>query len=96
MLLAMGYVNTRWEMPPADASDYEEGSLKGKGTFGTMALVRNPASDTLGDAAKATSIFVQTLKTDRKSNILGGAAPTCEVIGNEVGNLGRMVWRGGR
>jgi len=39
-----------------------------------MALVRNPTSDTLGDAAKATSISVQTLKTDRKSNILGEAA----------------------
>ena len=74
MLLAMGYVDTRWEMPPADASDYEEGSLKGKGTFGIMALVQNPTSGTLGDAAKATSISVQTLKTDRKSNILGGAA----------------------
>jgi predicted transcriptional regulator len=73
-LLAMNYVDTRWEMPPADASNYEEGSLKGKRTFGIMALVQNPTSDTLGDAAKATSISVQTLKTDRKSNILGGAA----------------------
>ena len=25
LLLAMGYVNTRWEMPPPSASDYESG-----------------------------------------------------------------------
>ena len=24
LLLAMGYVNTRWEMPPPEASDHEE------------------------------------------------------------------------
>lgn len=27
VLLAIGYVNTRWEMPPPEASEYERGSL---------------------------------------------------------------------
>ncbi len=29
LLLAMGYVNTLWEMPPSDASPYEEGTSTG-------------------------------------------------------------------
>ncbi len=32
LLLAMGYVNTLWEMPPPWASDYEPGDLHGRGT----------------------------------------------------------------
>ncbi len=88
LLLAMGYVNTRWEMPPADASDYEGGSLEGKGTFGIMALARNPTSDTLGDDAKATSISVQKLRTDRKSNILGGTALLAKSQGAKPAILG--------
>ena len=74
VLLAMGYVNTRWEMPPPQASPYEEGELEGRGTYGIMALVRNPAADTLGEAARLTGIPETELKTDRRSNILGGAA----------------------
>ena len=31
LLMAMGYVNTLWEMPPPDASPYEEGDLHGRG-----------------------------------------------------------------
>ena len=74
ILLAMGYVNTRWEMPPPQASPYEGGELEGRGTYGIMALVRNPSADTLGEAAKLTSIPEAELKTDRRANILGGAA----------------------
>ena len=74
ILLAMGYVNTRWEMPPPQASPYEDGELEGRGTYGIMALVRNPSADTLGEAAKLTSIPEAELKTDRRANILGGAA----------------------
>ncbi len=74
LLLAMGYVNTRWEMPPPQASNYEEGELEGKGTYGIMALVRNPTADTLGEAARLTGLPESALKTDRRSNILGGAA----------------------
>ena len=74
ILLAMGYVNTRWEMPPPQASPYEGGEIEGRGTYGIMALVRNPSADTLGEAAKLTGIAEAELKTDRKANILGGAA----------------------
>jgi hypothetical protein len=44
LLLAIGYVNTHGEMPPLQASDYEEGKLDGKGTYEIMALVRNPSA----------------------------------------------------
>ena len=74
ILLAMGYVNTRWEMPPPEASDFEDGELEGRGTYGIMALVRNPSADTLGEAADLTGIPENKLKTDRRANILGGAA----------------------
>jgi hypothetical protein len=74
ILLAMGYVNTRWEMPPPEASDFEDGELEGRGTYGIMALVRNPSADTLGEAADLTGIPENELKTDRRANILGGAA----------------------
>lgn len=74
ILLAMGYVNTRWEMPSSEASNFESGDLEGRGTYGIMALVRNPSADTLGEAAKLTGIPERELKTDRSANILGGAA----------------------
>jgi hypothetical protein len=74
LLMAMGYVNTRWEMPPPDASDYEKGSLHGWGGYGIMALVQNPSSNTLGEASRLTGIPEEQLKTDRRSNIMGGAA----------------------
>ena len=74
LLLAMGYVNTRWEMPPPDSNEYEPGDPHGWGSYGIMALVQNPSSDTLGEASRLTGIPEETLKTDRRSNILGGAA----------------------
>lgn len=74
ILLAMGYVNTRWEMPPPEASNFEDGELEGRGTYGIMALVRNPSADTLGEAAGLTGIPEEELKTNRRANILGGAA----------------------
>ena len=74
LLMAMGYVNTRWEMPPPQASHYEPGSLHGWGGYGIMHLVKNPSADTLGAAAGLTGIPEEDLKTDRLSNILGGAA----------------------
>ncbi|MDQ5811108.1 MAG: twin-arginine translocation signal domain-containing protein, partial [Actinomycetota bacterium] len=48
LLVAMGYVNTLWEMPPPDASPYEEGDLHGRGAYGIMQLMQNPSRDTLG------------------------------------------------
>jgi hypothetical protein len=84
VLMAMGYVNTRWEMPPPATSDYEEGETEGKGTYGIMALVRNPTTDTLGDAAQLTGLSEAALKTDRAANIRGGAALLAEASGTTV------------
>lgn len=88
LLLAIGYVNTHWEMPPPETSEYEEGELDGKGTYGIMALVRNPSADTLGEASRLTGISTEKLKTDRKSNILGGAALLAKSQGERPTTLG--------
>ncbi len=88
LLLAMGYVNTRWEMPPPSASGYEEGDPDGKGLYGIMALVRNPTADTLGAAANLTGISEDKLKTDRESNIRGGAALLAKSQGEKPFELG--------
>lgn len=74
VLLAMGYVNTRWEMPPPETNEYERGDLHGWGSYGIMALVQNPSSNTLGEASRLTGIPEEKLKTDRAANIRGGAA----------------------
>ena len=84
----MGYVNTHWEMPPPQASDYEEGELDGKGTYGIVALVRNPSADTLGEASQLTGISTEKLKTDRRSNIFGGAALLARSQGERPTALG--------
>ncbi len=88
LLLAMGYVNTRWEMPPPPANEYKSGDLHGWGSYGIMALVRNPTADTLGDASRLTRISASTLVTDRKSNILGGAALLSRSQGEKPATLG--------
>ena len=74
LLMAMGWVNTRWEMPSPEANEYEKGDLHGWGSYGLMALVQNPFSDTLGEASRLTGIPEEKLKTDRATNIRGGAA----------------------
>jgi hypothetical protein len=74
LLMAMGYVNTRWEMPPPEASNYKPGDIHGWGGYGIMHLVKNPSADTLGAASELTGIPEDKLKTDRGSNVLGGAA----------------------
>lgn len=88
LLLAMGYVNTRWEMPPPEASAHKPGSPKGRGAYGIMQLVRNNSADTLGEASKLTGISEEDLKTDRKSNILGGAALLADAQGERPFRLG--------
>jgi len=62
LLLAVGYVNTRWEMLPPSASDYESGDPEGQGNYGVMALTKNPSRDTLGKAASLTGLSVEALK----------------------------------
>ena len=74
LLMAMGYVNTRWEMPSPVVNVYEEGDLHGWGSYGIMALVQNPYSNTLGEASRLTGIPEEALKNNRAANIRGGAA----------------------
>jgi hypothetical protein len=88
ILLAMGYVNTRWEMPPPEASAHEPGDPHGRGAYGIMQLVRNDDEDTLGEASRLTGIPEETLKTDRRSNILGGAALLADAQGERPARLG--------
>ena len=88
ILLAMGYVNTRWEMPPPEANEYEPGSLHGWGSYGIMALVQNRLSNTLGEASRLTGISEEQLKTNREANIMGGAALLAESQGKKPSRLG--------
>jgi hypothetical protein len=100
LLMAMGWVNTRWEMPPPDANEYEAGDLHGWGSYGIMALVQNPYSDTLGEASRLTGIPEEELKTDRAANIRGGAALLASAVGIQkpsrlAGFSGAVTGRGG-
>ena len=88
LLKAMGYVNTRWEMPPPVASDYEkggpsEGSPESRGNYGIMSLYENPSKDTVGKAAELTGLSKEELKTSRKTNIRGGAAVLADIQGED-------------
>lgn len=88
LLLAMGYVNARWEMPPPESNEYEEGDLHGWGAYGIMQLVQNPWTNTLGEASRLTGLSEEELKTDRVANIRGGAALLAESRGKRPGSLG--------
>jgi hypothetical protein len=100
ILLAIGYVNTRWEMPPPEASAHEPGNPHGRGAYGIMQLVQNDFADTLGEASRLTGIPEEDLKTDRRSNILGGAALLAESQGDRPSRLndyfGAVAGNGGR
>jgi hypothetical protein len=97
--MAMGYVNTRWEMPPPEANVYERGTPHGWGSYGIMALVQNPYSDTLGEASRLTGIPEWELKADRAANIRGGAALLASAAGgyesdDPAGFYGAVAGRG--
>ncbi len=100
VLVAMGLVNTGLEMPEPKSNEYERGDLHGWGAYGIMQLVQNPSSDTLGEASRLTGISEEKLKTDRRSNILGGAALLAESQGERPPRLGdyfgAVDGRGGR
>jgi hypothetical protein len=81
LLLAMGYVNTLWEMPPPEASDYQEGDPEGRGAYGIMQLVQNPWRNTLGRAADLTGLSAEKLKNGRAANVRGGAAVLSDIVG---------------
>ncbi len=83
LLMAMGYVNTLWEMPPPEASDYVPGDLHGRGAYGIMQLVQTPWEDTLGRAANLTGLSQETLKTVRAANVQGGAAILADIAGTD-------------
>ena len=83
LLMAMGYVNTLWEMPPPEATDYEPGDLHGRGTYGIMQLVRTPWEDTLGVAADLTGLSEERLKRERAANASGGAALLADIVGEK-------------
>src|SRR5215218_8299603 len=82
VLMAMGYVNTLWEMPPPAASDYEKGELEGRGAYGIMQLVQNPWRDTVGRAASLTGLSREELKAGRAANVRGGAAVLTDIQGS--------------
>jgi hypothetical protein len=81
LLMAMGYVNTLWEMPPPGASDYVPGDIHGRGTYGIMQLLQNPTRDTLGRAASLTGFSEQELKSSRAAIVRGGAAVLAHIQG---------------
>ena len=81
LLLAMGYYNTLWEMPPPSASAYRKGDLEGRGDYGIMQLTQNPSRNTLGKAAKLTGLSEARLISDRSANIEGGAALLSDLVG---------------
>src|SRR5215217_8608037 len=83
LLLAMGYANTLWEMPPPSASDYEPGGLSGRGAYGIMQLVQNPWTDTLGKAASLTGLSEELLNTSRPANIRGGTVLLALIRGKD-------------
>jgi hypothetical protein len=99
LLMAMGYINTRWEMPPPETNAYERGNPYGWGSYGIMALVQNPYSDTLGEAFRLTGIPEEALKTNRAANIRGGAALLASSAGGYIpeelsGFFGAVAGRG--
>src|SRR5215203_5730979 len=81
LLLAMGYYNTLWEMPPPSASAYRKGDPEGRGDYGIMQLTQNPSRNTLGKAAKLSGLSEDRLKNDRSANIEGGAALLSDLVG---------------
>ena len=81
LLLAMGYYNTLWEMPPPSASAYRKGDPEGRGDSGLMQLTQNPSRNTLGKAAKLTGLSKARLKNNRSANIEGGAAFLSDLVG---------------
>src|SRR5919107_2455755 len=81
LLLAMGYCNTLWEMPPPSASAYRKGDPEGRGDYGIMQLTQNPSRNTLGKAVKLTGLSEARLKSERSANIDGGAAFLSDLVG---------------
>lgn len=84
LLLAIGYVNSLWEMPPRQLGKYDPGNIHGMGGYGIMHLRRDPESGTLGEAAKLTGFSADRLETSRSANIMGGAAVLAQIQGHNT------------
>lgn len=87
LLLALGYVNTGWIMPPTSLGEYKPGDIHGTGGYGMMRLSENPESDTLSRASELTGIPQEKLKEDRAANIQGGAAVLSDIQGGSPEDL---------
>ena len=74
LLLAIGYVNSLWEMPPRRFGRYRPGDVHGMGGYGVMGLRQDPRVKTLAEASRITGFSREALETNRRANILGGAA----------------------
>ncbi len=83
LLLAMGFINTLWEMPPPNATDYEPGDHSGRGDYGIMQLTQTPDKDTVGRTAELTGLTEEEIKTNRAANIRAGAALLADIQGAE-------------
>lgn len=80
LLLAAAWVNTRGRMPSPGESAYRSGDPGARGAYGPAALVRNPFTDTVGEAVRLTGISAHDLMTNRAANLSGGAALLAESL----------------
>lgn len=87
LLLAAGYVNTLWEMPPPTSSPYDPEDVHGHGGYGVMQLSEVPSRDTLGTAASITGLSQDKLKEERAANVRGGAAVLADLSGGAPSGL---------
>ncbi|BBL80628.1 hypothetical protein RxyAA322_24820 [Rubrobacter xylanophilus] len=83
LLLAMGYVSSRWEMPPPRFGDFNPGDIHGTSGYGVLGLSADPKNDTLSRASELTGIPEEELKTDRAANVEGAAAVLSALQGSE-------------
>lgn len=72
LLMAMGYVDTHWQMPATVSLD---------GGWGVMHLVDRPDRRQLALAARITRLSFARLRRDVGANILGGAAVLARLAG---------------
>lgn len=86
LLLAIGYVNTRWAIPPVEAGAYEPEDIHGSGGYGPMHLSEDPQKNTLARASELTGIAQEELKTDRAANVNGAAAVLDSLAGEQNPN----------
>jgi hypothetical protein len=76
--LAMGYVNTSWEMPPPSASSYDPDDLHGRIAYGILQLVQNPFTEYLQGHSRPRLVTYRALQEATQeraaANVHDGAA----------------------